>query len=578
MLLRNSLRFFLATMLLVSVPVMADDAVPAKTDDGQTAQSLMDAAHDGRAVWSNFPGFRAKIHASASGQQVHGTLAVSSDGKIDISLENKGDNASDSQEDFAKKFAWVERTLRSTINHRLSDDQGVKGVAFADNDTQHPLGRLIKSTDATEKSLWRAKGDVLTEVIRNNDKTQMIISVGQVHRTADGKHLPHSYVVTTTEQPATGETATGAIVSVRQVTNQWTTVGHLDLPARLTAAVTKPGEARNVEEIVLSEHQLLVSTTNTTAAASLPNLPTVVTSFGAAVADGHLYVFGGQQGAGHKYSETSQSNKLQRLSLAAGSKWEELPAGPRRTGVAAVAHRGKFYRIGGFEARNKDADEWDLHSTADFARFDPATGKWEDLTPLPAGRSSHDAAVIGNELYVVGGWKLAGEGEGDWHDTALKCDLTASPIEWKTIAKPPFMRRALAVAAHGDKLYVLGGMDDSNETITTVNVYDTKSDKWSDAPALPGKPFDGFGCSAFGTSAGLFAGTATGQVFQLSADGTSWNEVAKLAHPRFFHRMVAGDDGALVVVGGTNRQGKVAEVEWVVLPSRTSAAAKPAVR
>ncbi|ADB19166.1 Kelch repeat protein [Pirellula staleyi DSM 6068] len=565
MILRNTLRLMLPLLLGVSLQAFADEAAPAKTDDGQTAQSMMDAAHHGRATWNNFTGFRAKIHAQSSGQSVHGTLAVAADGKLELKLENAGENQ--------ENVAWIERTLRSTINHRLSEDQGVTNVAFADNDTSHPMGRLVKSNDPAEKSLWRVQGDVLTEVIRNNEKTQMIISVSEVHRTADGKHLPHAYVVTTTEQASSEAAAPGAVLSVRQVTSQWTTVGHLDLPKQLTAVITKPGERRVVESITFSDHELLVSAKNE--AASLPPLPTLVTSFGAAVSEGHLYVYGGQKGDGHKYSEDSQSNKLQRLSLAAGSKWEELPAGPRRTGVAAVAHQGKFYRIGGFEARNKDGDEWNLHSTTDFARFDPATGKWEELTPLPEGRSSHDAAVIGNELYVVGGWKLAGEGEGEWHDTAYKCDLTAAKIEWTPIAKPPFMRRALAVAAHGDKLYVLGGMDDSNEAVTTVNVYDLKADKWSDAPALPGKGFDGFGCSAFGTSAGLFAGTGTGQVFQLSSDGKEWKEVAKLAHPRFFHRMVAGENGQLVVVGGTSRQGKVAEVEWVNLPAAASAQASP---
>ena len=38
-----------------------------------------------------------------------------------------------------------------------------------------------------------------------------------------------------------------------------------------------------------------------------------------------------------------------------------------------------------------------------FARFDPESNSWEDLPPLPEGRSSLDAAVVGDTLYVVGG-------------------------------------------------------------------------------------------------------------------------------------------------------------------------------
>ncbi len=40
-------------------------------------------------------------------------------------------------------------------------------------------------------------------------------------------------------------------------------------------------------------------------------------------------------------------------------------------------------------------------SVADFARFDPATNTWQALQPLPGGRSSHDAVVVGDTLYVV---------------------------------------------------------------------------------------------------------------------------------------------------------------------------------
>jgi hypothetical protein len=37
----------------------------------------------------------------------------------------------------------------------------------------------------------------------------------------------------------------------------------------------------------------------------------------------------------------------------------------------------------------------------------------EDIAPLPAPRSSHDAVVLGNKLYVVGGWQLNGSTESN---------------------------------------------------------------------------------------------------------------------------------------------------------------------
>ena len=286
-----------------------------------------------------------------------------------------------------------------------------------------------------------------------------------------------------------------------------------------------------------------------------------VTSLGAAVADGWLYVYGGHLGTAHKYSVEMQAHQLLRLNLRTADKWEVVADGPPRTGLAMVAHGGKLYRIGGWEAKNKTGEKWQLYSSPDFVRFDPETKTWHDLTPLPSGRSSHDAAVLGSHLYVIGGWELAGAGDGQWHETALVCNLDNAKPQWQEIAKPPFNRRALAVAAHAGKIYCIGGMDDSNETTTVTTIYDPATKTWTKGPSLPGKGFDGFGASAFGTSAGLFATTGTGKLCRLSDDGQSWQEVGALNHPRSFHRLLADTDTRLVAVGGTSSGKKVAEVE-----------------
>ncbi|HTN73697.1 MAG TPA: hypothetical protein VL096_00565, partial [Pirellulaceae bacterium] len=288
-----------------------------------------------------------------------------------------------------------------------------------------------------------------------------------------------------------------------------------------------------------------------------------VTSLGAAVADGHLYVFGGHLGSAHKYTAELQNNKLVRLNLAAPKAWEVVGETPRRTGTALVGYQNRLYRIGGWEAtKGSTEEEWELHSRPDFARYDPKTNKWEALSPLPEGRSSHDAALLGSQLYVMGGWELTGKGDGEWHSTAYVCNLADDQPQWKAIAKPPFVRRALAVAAAQGKVYVLGGMDDGNDISTEVNIYDPAADSWSKGPALPGSGMQTFGPSAFGTEQGLFATVSTGSLLRLSDDGQAWEEVTKLKQPRFFHRLVA-DGKRLLVVGGTSQKGKTTAVEAI---------------
>lgn len=511
-----------------------------------SAGDLMKRAHDGRGEWHDFRGFHADLEATANGKSTTGSLDVGPDGTIKLKLKNEED------------MQWVERSLASVINHRLSGGAAVTNVEFADEETKHPLGRLIRSTSADEKSLWRVQGNVMTEVTRINAKTRMVISVAEVYRTKEDKHLPRSFVTTT------WNVETGAIESTRQVSNEWKRVEQWDLPSKLVAMINKNDGSRRVEQITLSQHWILpVKADGNVTMSELPALTAPVTSFGGAIIDKHLYVYGGQLGSAHKYSADTQSKALLRLNLAKPTAWEVVSEGPRRTGVAMVAYNGKLYRVGGWEARNSDADKWDLHSTKDFASFDPKSGTWTNLTPLPEGRSSHDAALLGSKLYVIGGWELSGKGDGDWHESAYVCDLAQEPLVWKPIAKPPFLRRALAVATYQDRVYVIGGMDDSNETTTEVAIYDPQSNTWTKGATLPGKGFDGFGAAAFGAATGLYATNGSGGLYRLGDDGKAWQEVTQLKYPRFFHRVLVDDQDRLVIVGGGGPQGKVAEVELI---------------
>ena len=55
-----------------------------------------------------------------------------------------------------------------------------------------------------------------------------------------------------------------------------------------------------------------------------------------------------------------------------------------------------------------------------------------------------------------------------------------------------------------------------------------------------------------------------GVVYRLAPGAEEWSEAGKLADPRFFHRLVPGPDGALLVVAGASAQnGHVGTVEQV---------------
>ena len=293
------------------------------------------------------------------------------------------------------------------------------------------------------------------------------------------------------------------------------------------------------------------------------DLPELVTSFGAAIADGYLYTYGGHTGGAHSYSLKEQGNQLRRLKLDGKSKWETLAEGPHLQGLALVAHEGKVYRLGGFTAKNAEGEEHDLWSQNDVATFDPETKKWDKLPPLPEPRSSFDAAVLDDAIYVIGGWKLQGEGENEWHESAWKLDLAQDRPKWQPLPNPPFKRRAHSVAAHDGKIYAIGGMQEEGGPTTRVDVFDPKTQKWSEAGKLQGdEPITGFGSSAFATGGRLYVSTIKGTLQRLGEDGKSWEIIQETPTARFFHRMLPLDSKRLLMVGGANMGvGKFWELE-----------------
>ncbi len=281
-----------------------------------------------------------------------------------------------------------------------------------------------------------------------------------------------------------------------------------------------------------------------------PVLPQAITSFGAAVVGDYAYVYGGNHGEAHEYSRLGQSNELLRVNIQDPSEWEKLPESDRLQGLAMVAYDGNLYRVGGFAARNEAGEDQDLWSTDSFARFNIADNKWEELPPLPAPRSSHDATMLGSVLYVVGGWSMQGDAQTKWHDTAYAIDLAADELEWRELPAPPFQRRAISMAAAGGKMYVIGGME-PNGTTVEVACFDTGSNKWETGPSLPGEGMEGFGSSACAMDDQLFVSTYGGNVYKLDQDANAWAKVTTLQPGRFFHRMVPASN-SLLLIGGAN--------------------------
>lgn len=300
---------------------------------------------------------------------------------------------------------------------------------------------------------------------------------------------------------------------------------------------------------------------------TLPELPVGITSFGGAHCDGYLYVWGGHNGAAHQYYRSGQNATLYRLNIQQAKQWEKVDESSQgRQGLAMVSWNGKLFRLGGFEARNDRGQDKDLHSMASFDMFDPETNEWTDLLPMPEPRSSFDAVVLKDTLYVIGGWAMNGAGETVWSETAWAIDLSNLKPEWQELPKPPFIRRALSVSFQGDSLYVIGGMAQNGPT-RKVDVFNTKTGTWSTGPELPGeKGMEGFGNSSFNVGGRVCVTTYGGQVYRLNEEGNGWEKLGTLETGRFFHRLLPIADDCFALVGGANMEsGKTTETEVIRL-------------
>ena len=298
-------------------------------------------------------------------------------------------------------------------------------------------------------------------------------------------------------------------------------------------------------------------------AKSFAPLPVAVSSFGAAVADGFAYVYGGHSGKTHEYSTDSVSHKFYRLKLDDPKIWEELPGGPGLQGLALVAYKDKIYRVGGMQPRNAPGAEADNVSVASCACYNPAAKTWENLPEMPAGRSSHDAVMVGSKLIVVGGWNMkGGDKESEWYSSALILDLDKQPLKWETV-KQPFVRRSLTATALDGKVFVMGGINEEDSIELKVDVFDPTTNLWTVATPLPGPKGNGFSPASCVAAGQLYVSLGDGKVVRPKADGSAWQDVGKLKQPRIVHRMVAASDNLLLVLGGASKNGNVTMVETV---------------
>ncbi|XP_012715180.2 kelch-like protein 31 [Fundulus heteroclitus] len=126
------------------------------------------------------------------------------------------------------------------------------------------------------------------------------------------------------------------------------------------------------------------------------------------------------------------------------------------------------------------------------ACYDVESDAWTERAPMETPRGWHCSATLGGKVYVVGGSQLGPAGERV--DVLLVEVFSPESGSWGRVAPLPLGVSTAGLSLLGDELYLLGGWNEAEKRYkAAVQRYDPATDSWSKAEDLP-EPTVGVSC------------------------------------------------------------------------------------
>jgi len=146
-----------------------------------------------------------------------------------------------------------------------------------------------------------------------------------------------------------------------------------------------------------------------------------------------------------------------------------------RSNFALVSAKDKIYAIGGDQFLDKSEV------------YDIDLDKWSVLPAMPTKRQHIFGDISGVDIYIAGGllcWKCTAE-----EQLTAKLEVyNISNNRWSGLADMPTSRQNPLVSIVGDHIYVIGGMDNS-QNIKPVEVFDISTQNWEIVADVPESGF-----------------------------------------------------------------------------------------
>jgi hypothetical protein len=228
---------------------------------------------------------------------------------------------------------------------------------------------------------------------------------------------------------------------------------------------------------------------------------------------------------------------------------------PQRTEVTGAYWDGKIVVVAGLLRDDTPSAQVDF--------YDPGTDRWSPGPRLPLPLHHTAAGVLGDRLYVVGGYTGTA---GNWRPVTDVHSLGPGETQWR--AEPPLSgpRGALAVAALDDALVAVGGVGNGPEVVTEV--LRRGSSSWERGPDLP-NPSEHLAATAAGGRAYSIAGRYRSlegnldTVYSFAPGERQWRREPRLRRSRGGIG-AAAPGGRPCVAGGEAPDGTIASVECLV--------------
>ena len=216
------------------------------------------------------------------------------------------------------------------------------------------------------------------------------------------------------------------------------------------------------------------------------DMPTVRSAVSTSVVNGKIYAIGGEQlkkiklyrGWGY---EVKKLPTVEMYDPATDTWTLKADMPTPRSYLSTSVMDGKIYAIGGMSSSNEQG----RLETVEV--YDPATDTWTKTESINHARSCTAISVVNGEIYAMGGRGWSGiQNQPDPYLSSVEV-FNPKTNQWQEITEMPAPKTSHTASIVNGKIYVIGGYvqeDEKYKNLATIEIYDPATDSWTQAPDM----------------------------------------------------------------------------------------------